>query len=84
MRGRTLKEHIREKMGQPEFKKAWEELDSEFSILEGFSYKQVKDSAAYVRGLRAREGKRLNSADQFIQELKEWQKKSGLKRASSK
>ena len=69
MRGRTLKEHISEKMGQPEFKRAWEELDSEFSILEGFSYKQVKDSAAYVRGLRAREGKRLKSADQFIQEL---------------
>ena len=35
MRGRTLKEHINGKMGQPEFKKAWEELDSEFSILEG-------------------------------------------------
>ena len=29
MTGRTLKEHIQEKMGQPEFKKAWEELDSE-------------------------------------------------------
>jgi len=73
MRGRTLKEHIREKMGQPEFKRAWEELDSEFSILEGFSCKQVKDSAAYVRGLRAREGKRLKSAEQFLQELMEWQ-----------
>jgi len=35
MRGRTLKEHINEKMGQPEFKRAWVELDSEFSILEG-------------------------------------------------
>jgi hypothetical protein len=39
----------------------------------GFSYKQVGDSAAYVRRLRAREGKRLKSADQFIQELMEWQ-----------
>jgi len=35
MRGRTLKEHINEKMGQPEFKRAWVDLDSEFSILEG-------------------------------------------------
>ena len=40
---------------------------------EGFSYKQVGDSVTYVRGLRAREGKRLKSAEQFIQELMEWQ-----------
>jgi hypothetical protein len=35
MRGRTLKEHIGEKMKNPEFKRAWQELDAEFSILEG-------------------------------------------------
>lgn len=35
MKGRTLKEQINEKMGRPEFKRAWEELDHEFSILEG-------------------------------------------------
>ena len=35
MRGRTLKQHIEGKMKNPEFKKAWQELDAEFSILEG-------------------------------------------------
>ncbi len=35
MRGRTLKGHIREKMKNPEFKRAWRHLDTEFSILEG-------------------------------------------------
>ena len=34
MRGRTLKQHIGEKMRNPEFKKAWQDLDAEFSILE--------------------------------------------------
>ncbi|MBI4595124.1 MAG: helix-turn-helix transcriptional regulator [Candidatus Tectomicrobia bacterium] len=34
MRGRTLKDHIQEKMKDPEFKKAWEELDPEFELLE--------------------------------------------------
>jgi hypothetical protein len=40
---------------------------------EGFNYRQVDDSVAYVRDLRAKEGKRHKSADQFIQELMEWQ-----------
>ena len=35
MRGRTLKHHIKEKMKNPEFKRAWQDLDAEFSILEG-------------------------------------------------
>ena len=35
MKGKTIKEHIKEKMGNPEFKQAWKELDAEFSILEG-------------------------------------------------
>jgi ribosome-binding protein aMBF1 (putative translation factor) len=34
MRGRTLKEHIRENMKNPEFKKAWHDLDTEFELLE--------------------------------------------------
>jgi ribosome-binding protein aMBF1 (putative translation factor) len=34
VKGRTLKGHIREKMKNPEFAKAWHELDMEFSILE--------------------------------------------------
>ena len=41
---------------------------------EGFSYAQVKDSAEYVRTLRAKEGKRAKSAKKFIDELVEWQK----------
>ena len=34
MRGRALKEHIREKMKDPEFRKAWHDLDTEFELLE--------------------------------------------------
>lgn len=41
---------------------------------EGFSYAQIKDSAEYVRTLRAKEGKRVKSAKKFIDELVEWQK----------
>jgi hypothetical protein len=41
---------------------------------EGFSYMQVKDSSAYVRRLRSREGKRAKSGGNFIQELIQWQK----------
>jgi hypothetical protein len=40
---------------------------------EGFSFRQVGDSAAHVRELRTKEGKRLKSAKQFIEELVEWQ-----------
>ncbi len=32
MRGRTLKEYIAEQMMNPEFKKAWEDLEPEFQI----------------------------------------------------
>ncbi len=41
---------------------------------EGFSYTQIKDSAEYVRTLRAKEGKKVKSAKKFIDELIEWQK----------
>jgi ribosome-binding protein aMBF1 (putative translation factor) len=34
MRGRALKEHIKERMKEPAFKKAWRDLDGEFEILE--------------------------------------------------
>ena len=33
MRGRTIKEYAKEQMKKPEFKKAWDELDSEFELL---------------------------------------------------
>lgn len=33
MRGRTLTEYIAEQMRNPEFKKAWEDLDPEFQVL---------------------------------------------------
>jgi hypothetical protein len=39
----------------------------------GFRFKQVADSASYVSSLRAKEGRRLKSSKQFIQELVEWQ-----------
>ena len=41
---------------------------------EGFSYTQVKDSAEYIRRLRVKEGKRVESGKKFIEELIEWQK----------
>jgi len=41
---------------------------------EGFSYTQIKDSAEYVRTLRAVAGKRGKSAKKFIDEIVEWQK----------
>jgi len=34
MKGRTLKEHINEKMKDPHFRKAWHDLDAEFDLLE--------------------------------------------------
>ena len=33
MRGRTLKEYIAEQMKNPDFKKAWEDLEPEFQVL---------------------------------------------------
>ncbi len=33
MRGRTLKDYIADQMKNPEFKKAWDDLDPEFQIL---------------------------------------------------
>ncbi len=33
MRGRTLKEYIAAQMRNPEFKRAWEDLDPEFQVL---------------------------------------------------
>ena len=41
---------------------------------EGFTYLQVKDSAEYVKKLRAEEGKKVKSGKKFIQELIKWQK----------
>jgi ribosome-binding protein aMBF1 (putative translation factor) len=35
MRGRTVKEHLKEKMKDSEFQTAWRGLDEEFDILEG-------------------------------------------------
>jgi hypothetical protein len=34
IKGRTLQGHISEKMKEPGFKKAWNDLDAEFNILE--------------------------------------------------
>jgi ribosome-binding protein aMBF1 (putative translation factor) len=34
IRGRTLKEYITEQMKNPEFKKAWHDLDTEFELFE--------------------------------------------------
>lgn len=33
-KGRSLQKHISEKMKDPEFKKAWNDLDTEFDVLE--------------------------------------------------
>jgi ribosome-binding protein aMBF1 (putative translation factor) len=34
MRGRTIKEDIKERMKDPRFKNAWHDLDAEFELLE--------------------------------------------------
>jgi ribosome-binding protein aMBF1 (putative translation factor) len=47
MRGRTLKEHIKEKMKEPAFKKAWHDLDGEFEILE--SIIKARESAGLTQ-----------------------------------
>jgi len=41
---------------------------------EGFTYMQVRDSAEYIKKLRAEEGKKIKSGRKFIEELIEWQK----------
>ena len=41
---------------------------------EGFTYMRVRDSAEYVRKLRAKEGERIKSGRKFIEELIEWQR----------
>jgi len=40
----------------------------------GFSYVELSDSVEYVRKLRTKEGKRLKSSNQFIEDLIEWQR----------
>lgn len=42
MRGRTLKEYIAEQMKDPEFKKAWDDLDPEFEVLEAMLKARAK------------------------------------------
>lgn len=46
---------------------------------EGFSYKQVDDSAEYVRKLRSKEGRKIKSGRKYIEELIEWQKSDSYK-----
>lgn len=41
---------------------------------EGFTYMQVRDSAEYIKKLRAEEGKKIKSGRKFIEELIKWQK----------
>lgn len=41
---------------------------------EKFTYREVADSAEYVRELRKKEAKRVKSGKKFIEELIEWQK----------
>ncbi|GEM_PF-3972010 len=47
--GRTLQEHISKKMKEPEFEKAWNDLDAEFNVLEIL----MKTGKKHGRGLRA-------------------------------
>jgi len=47
MSGRTLKAHIRTKMKDPAFKKAWHDLDGEFELLE--SIIKARESAGLTQ-----------------------------------
>jgi hypothetical protein len=40
---------------------------------QGFSYRQITDSAEYVRSVRSKEGKKAKSGRAFLKELVEWQ-----------
>lgn len=48
-RGRTLEEHIEESMKDPEFKKAWDDLEPEFELLGSM--------------IKARERKKISQAE---------------------
>jgi hypothetical protein len=41
---------------------------------EGAGFSEVRDSAEYVRRIRMKEGTRIKSSKNFIEELIEWQK----------
>ena len=41
---------------------------------EAFTFTEVKDSAEYIKRLRVKEGRRVKSGKNFIEELIEWQK----------
>jgi hypothetical protein len=45
---------------------------------QGFSYKQVADSAEYVKKIRTKEGKKAEYGQTFINELIEWQKSNSV------
>jgi ribosome-binding protein aMBF1 (putative translation factor) len=47
MSGRTLKTHIKTKMKNPAFEKAWHDLDDEFELLE--SIIKVRESAGLTQ-----------------------------------
>ena len=47
MRGKILKEHIKERMKVPAFKKVWHDLDGEFEILE--SIIKARESAGLTQ-----------------------------------
>ena len=73
MRGRTVKDHLREKMKDREFQKAWHALDEEFEVLE--SIIKAREKAGLTQEQLAR---RIGTKQPALSRLE----RGGFRRAS--
>ncbi len=64
MRGRTLKDYIADQMKNPEFKKAWDDLDPEFQILKAMIKAREKSGIS-----QAELAKRLGTKQSVVSRL---------------
>ena len=64
MRGKPLKQYISEQMKNPEFKKAWEDLEPEFQVLKGMIKAREKNGIS-----QAELAKRVGTKQSVISRL---------------
>jgi ribosome-binding protein aMBF1 (putative translation factor) len=64
MRGRTLKDYIADQMKNPEFKKAWDDLDPEFQVLKAMIKAREKSGIS-----QAELAKRLGTKQSVVSRL---------------
>ena len=65
MRGRTLKDYIADQMKNPEFKKAWDDLDPEFRVLKAMIKAREKSGIS-----QAELARRLGTKQSVVSRLK--------------